>query len=91
MHLHGKDKCTFAAFTISETKTYLAKKGLQLYSVVIKRLTYLNPLLLSSIPSNLDEYTIRRYIESWVLTYIRDVLMALIQLDTLKSWVHGKL
>jgi len=91
MHLNGKAKCTFTTFTISETKMYLGKKGLKLDTALVKRLTHLNPLLLSSIPITGDEHKIRGYINNWVLTYIRDVLKVLIELGTLNSWLNNEL
>lgn len=64
---------------------------LQVDSALVNRLTQLNPLLLLSIPNSPDEYTFRKYIENWVLMYIRDVLFTLTHLDVLKSWINGEL
>ena len=70
---------------------YLSKKGLQLDPSLVNSLTHLNPLLMSSISQAQDEHRIHSYIKNWVLTYLRNVLTTLVQLDMLKSWLQGEL
>ena len=91
MQLNSRPKCTFARFTIAETEMYISKKGLQLNSSLVNNLTYSNPLLMSSIPYAQDEHRIRGHIKNWVVTYIRNILITLVELNALKSWLEGEL